>query len=588
MRRGKKRKRAGKPSCLPAASTSSASASLASLQSVNDDVLEEILVRLPSIASLARAACACARWRALASSSAFLRRFRALHPSLLGHFATDADDELVIPTFHPSRAQFDGCSDAAVRGSDFFLTHVDANAGWRIQDCRHGRVLLANERDLLVYDPLSRRGVPIRRPRWDDPSSHFTHCLLAGDDDGDDRPDSFRVVSVEHYGEGAARAAVFSSGTGAWRYGRWDYRVINPKRPSECSYFPGMQAAGRVYWKHRDTTKLQVFDAGAMRFSYVRLPEGVHPRSKYAVGEAEDGGCCLVCLAEAPHGAVFKVWRLMIGKGSSSASWSSWKWELERRLLACEVIGKVKYPPLRHVCSVVAGVVLISFQNHAGPHRHVAFRLSNMQVCAVKAPRFGENRNANLQDLAILTRGEVTVSKDDTVILDGAGDKKAIEERAEQLRSAIEQSTSDYDKEKLQERLAKLSGGVAILKNEDHLNDKAKQEVTTEEDGNKNTKERESENNANMHEKSASGEDKQSVAEKSASGEGKRSLSEKGEKAVGKEVKTTRSQKGDSAKHEVVDKELLQVDDLRSDDDPNVFLVNDFQDPLQVCYCSFL
>ncbi|TVU30452.1 hypothetical protein EJB05_22077 [Eragrostis curvula] len=112
---------------------------------------------------------------------------------------------------------------------------------------------------------------------------------------------------------------------------------------------------------------------------------------------------------------------------------------------------------------------------------------AGIKVCAVKAPGFGENRKANLQDLAILTGGEViteelgmnldnveahmlgtckkvTVSKDDTVILDGAGDKKFIEERAEQIRSAIEQSTSDYDKEKLQERLAKLSGGVAVLK----------------------------------------------------------------------------------------------------------------------------
>ncbi|XP_066387004.1 chaperonin CPN60-2, mitochondrial [Miscanthus floridulus] len=112
---------------------------------------------------------------------------------------------------------------------------------------------------------------------------------------------------------------------------------------------------------------------------------------------------------------------------------------------------------------------------------------AGIKVCAVKAPGFGENRKANLQDLAILTGGEViteelgmnlenvephmlgtckkvTVSKDDTVILDGAGDKKSIEERADQIRSAIENSTSDYDKEKLQERLAKLSGGVAVLK----------------------------------------------------------------------------------------------------------------------------
>ncbi|KAF3337021.1 Chaperonin CPN60 [Carex littledalei] len=59
---------------------------------------------------------------------------------------------------------------------------------------------------------------------------------------------------------------------------------------------------------------------------------------------------------------------------------------------------------------------------------------------------------------------KVTVSKDNTVILDGFGDKKAIEERCEQLRGAIEHSTSDYDKEKLQERLTILSGGVVVLK----------------------------------------------------------------------------------------------------------------------------
>ncbi|XP_051128023.1 chaperonin CPN60-2, mitochondrial-like [Andrographis paniculata] len=112
---------------------------------------------------------------------------------------------------------------------------------------------------------------------------------------------------------------------------------------------------------------------------------------------------------------------------------------------------------------------------------------AGIKVCAVKAPGFGENRKSNMQDLSILTGGQViteelgmnlddveldmlgsckkvTISKDDTVILDGAGQKKAIEERCEQIRSAIELSTSDYDKEKLQERLAKLSGGVAVLK----------------------------------------------------------------------------------------------------------------------------
>ncbi|CAM6026523.1 unnamed protein product [Sphagnum balticum] len=110
-----------------------------------------------------------------------------------------------------------------------------------------------------------------------------------------------------------------------------------------------------------------------------------------------------------------------------------------------------------------------------------------VKVCAIKAPGFGENRKANLQDLATVTGGQlisedlglklekvkpdmlgsakrVTISKDDTIILDGGGDKKDIEERCEQIREVINNATSDYDKQKLQERLAKLSGGVAVLK----------------------------------------------------------------------------------------------------------------------------
>jgi len=112
---------------------------------------------------------------------------------------------------------------------------------------------------------------------------------------------------------------------------------------------------------------------------------------------------------------------------------------------------------------------------------------AGVKICAVKAPGFGDNRKANLQDIAVLTGASVvsedlghklenvglealgeakkiTVSKDDTIILDGSGEKADIEERCDQIRDAVEQSSSEYDKEKLQERLAKLSGGVAVLK----------------------------------------------------------------------------------------------------------------------------
>jgi chaperonin GroEL len=110
-----------------------------------------------------------------------------------------------------------------------------------------------------------------------------------------------------------------------------------------------------------------------------------------------------------------------------------------------------------------------------------------LKVAAVKAPGFGDRRKAMLQDIAILTGGEmisedlgiklenvtmamlghakkVTITKDDTTIVDGAGEKKDIEARVGQIKQQIEETTSDYDKEKLQERLAKLAGGVAVLR----------------------------------------------------------------------------------------------------------------------------
>lgn len=110
-----------------------------------------------------------------------------------------------------------------------------------------------------------------------------------------------------------------------------------------------------------------------------------------------------------------------------------------------------------------------------------------LKVAAVKSPGFGDNRKAILQDLAVLTGAEViteelggkleeveiaqlgtaktiTIDKDSTVILDGAGDKASIEDRCESIRDSIEGSGSEYEKDKMKERLAKLSGGVAVIK----------------------------------------------------------------------------------------------------------------------------
>jgi len=110
-----------------------------------------------------------------------------------------------------------------------------------------------------------------------------------------------------------------------------------------------------------------------------------------------------------------------------------------------------------------------------------------LQVCAIKAPGYGDRRKEMLQDLAVLTGGKavtedlgiklenikiedlgkakkITIDKEHTTIVEGKGTKKDIEGRVKQLRTQIEETTSDYDREKLQERLAKLVGGVAIIK----------------------------------------------------------------------------------------------------------------------------
>ena len=110
-----------------------------------------------------------------------------------------------------------------------------------------------------------------------------------------------------------------------------------------------------------------------------------------------------------------------------------------------------------------------------------------LKIAAVKAPGFGDRRKAMLEDIAILTAGQtisedlgiklenvtldmlgrakrVRIEKENTTIIDGAGAKQDIEARVNQIKAQIEETTSDYDREKLQERLAKLAGGVAVIR----------------------------------------------------------------------------------------------------------------------------
>jgi len=128
-----------------------------------------------------------------------------------------------------------------------------------------------------------------------------------------------------------------------------------------------------------------------------------------------------------------------------------------------------------------------------------------LKVCAVKAPAFGDRRKEMLKDIAVLTGGQViseemgrklesttlndlgkakkiNVDKDNTTIVEGAGDRKEIDGRVEQLKRQIEDTTSDYDKEKLQERLAKLAGGVAVINIGAHTETELKEKKARVED----------------------------------------------------------------------------------------------------------
>ncbi|RLM93699.1 hypothetical protein C2845_PM08G18190 [Panicum miliaceum] len=242
-----------------------AAAVVTHISSLPDDIVREIFLRLPSLATLIRAACACRAWRrAVSSSPAFRTRFRALHPApLLGVFFDKERGDL--PVFAPAQRRSDPDVLAALRGGDFCLTTLmeevddEVPLGWRPVDCRDGYLVLVN---------------------W--------------------ATASLNLIAVDQ--QGAVRVAVFSSETWDWRVLPW-VELEHEDGASKWLQF-GTQAKGLVCWGFTEQERMLTLDTKMMKFSVRELPPCPDPeqddaffRRVVVAGESKDGALCIVRVA---------------------------------------------------------------------------------------------------------------------------------------------------------------------------------------------------------------------------------------------------------------------------------------------------
>uniref|UniRef100_A0ACD5V4C2 Uncharacterized protein n=1 Tax=Avena sativa TaxID=4498 RepID=A0ACD5V4C2_AVESA len=344
------------------------------IASLPDDVVADILLRLPSPTSIFRAALSSKHWCRVAVSPSFVRRIRELYhfPALLGHFLCCIKSS-TFPLFQPVDLHADHALAAVVRRGDFFLTRLQDSGQCALEDCHDGYLLFSNRTKLTIFDPTTHHAVylprPPRRPAPENDYVAHTFCLLR-DSGGANDQRFFRVISLQHRNR-SARVEDYDSRAGEWR--AHPYTAATPARSHDNRYFPAMHAAGRIYWKYSSTPLLLCLDTKTMRFSYVGIPAGVSPRSAYAVGETEDGSCCLVHVWNGSEGGCLQLQVWLRG-----AEAEPWVLEREEPLLLrsrAPVRGRA-----RQVRAVVAGLVLVCFNGSSAHLPHVAFRLKNLKV----------------------------------------------------------------------------------------------------------------------------------------------------------------------------------------------------------------
>jgi hypothetical protein len=349
------------------------------ITSLPDDVVADILLRLPSPTSIFRAALASKHWCSVAVSPSFVRLIREHHhfPALLGHFLS-CNHSSTLPLFQPVPLHADPALAAVVRCGDFFLTRLqDSGRCGALEDCRHGFLLFSNRTKLTIFDPTTHQAVylprPPRRPAPENDYVAHTFCLLRDSGGARDRHRQFfRVISLQHRNR-SARAEEYDSRSGEWR--AHPCTVLTPARSHDNRFFPAMHAAGRIYWKYSSTPLLLCLDTKTMRFSYVRVPAGVSHGSAYAVGETEDGKCCLVHVCYSSEGGCHQLQVWLRGDDADAEPWLP----VREEPLLLGSSAPVHWRA-RQVRAVVAGLVLLCFNGSSAHLPHVAFRLKSLKV----------------------------------------------------------------------------------------------------------------------------------------------------------------------------------------------------------------
>uniref|UniRef100_A0A0A9AGA4 Uncharacterized protein n=1 Tax=Arundo donax TaxID=35708 RepID=A0A0A9AGA4_ARUDO len=278
------------------------------ISSLGDDLLLSIFLRLPSLATLVRAACTCRAWRrAVASSPAFRRSFRALHPPpLLGFIfqaydSTPAPNVTAFPAFVPARP---GDKDlvAAIGGGDFFYTSLlnrtKEGRCWEMLDVCRGYALLVNWADklLAVFNPLTRQSEHVFDlvSQSQDTLAKYHGLTVAGVLLWPDEESmSFRVCLFAH-DDSKIQFSFFTSDTGMWSVTPWVDFPVRPDSDVERSLldrsFVGEN--GFLYWVYIDCRYIILLDTATMEFSVAELPQCVS--RNFDVGHTKDRKACIV------------------------------------------------------------------------------------------------------------------------------------------------------------------------------------------------------------------------------------------------------------------------------------------------------